>query len=239
MHEGTPSRHRVRARLTMVQLEREAMTRPDWIETLRAEVRPADPDPVLLAQLAQLSASSTAPSARPGRSAGARLAIVLGGAIAVGATSWAAGALPGTDSPFRPEERVTQQPTDPQPGGVRTPSSDAPTSPAGPGPSDPAGDGSPRSTTPADPDRTGAPSGRPTGGPTSSPPRGDPPGGVELPELPSLPTAVPSVPEPPGLDGVTGLPSGQGRVPASTSPDSDSGARRSPRPQEALVDRAR
>lgn len=228
----------------MVQLERETMTRPDWIETLRAEVRPADPDPVLLAQLAQLSANSTAPAARPGRSAGARLAIVLGGAIAVGATSWAAGALPGTDSPFRPEERITQQPTDPQPGGARTPSSDAPTSPAGDtDPSDPAGGESGQATMPADPDGSGSPSGRPSGGPTSPPSNGDPPGGVELPELPSLPvpTAVPSVPEPPGLDGVRDEPPVDlGRVsPNPTSPDSDSGAHRSPRPQEALVDRAR
>lgn len=227
----------------MVQLERETMTRPDWIETLRAEVRPADPDPVLLAQLAQLSANSTVPAARPGRSAGARLAIVLGGAIAVGATSWAAGALPGTESPFRPEERVTQQPTDPQPGGARTPSSDAPTSPAGDtDPSDPAGDGPGPATTPADPGGND-PSERPSGGPTSSPPTGDPPGGVELPELPSLPvpTVVPSVPEPPGLDGVLDLPPvelGRQRT-EQASPDSDSGAHRSPRPQEALVDQAR
>lgn len=232
----------------MVQLERDTMTRPDWIETLRAEVRPADPDPVLLAQLAQLSANSTAPAARPGRSAGARLAIVLGGAIAVGATSWAAGALPGTDSPFRPEERITQQPTDPQPGGARTPSSDVPTSPAGgTDPSDdPAGDESRPPTTPAD-SGSADPSGRPPGEPTSSPPRGDPPPGkVELPELPSLPvpTVVPSVPEPSGLDGVPDLPDvptvGLGRVsPPPTSSDSDSGAHRSPRPQEALVDQAR
>lgn len=229
----------------MVQLERETMTRPDWIETLRDEVRPADPDPVLLAQLAQLSANSTVPAARPGRSAGARLAIVLGGAIAVGATSWAAGALPGTDSPFRPEERITQQPTDPQPGGVRTPSSDAPTSPAGePAPSGPAGGESGQGTTPARPDGT-APSGRPSGGPTPSPPTGDPPPGVELPELPSLPvpTVVPSVPEPPGLDGVPDLPLPSSKVGRAstepTSPDSDSGAHRSPRPQEALVDQAR
>lgn len=224
------------------------MTRPDWIETLRAEVRPADPDPVLLAQLAQLSANSTEPSARPGRSAGARLAIVLGGAIAVGATSWAAGALPGTDSPFRPEERITQQPTDPQPGGARTPSSDAPTSPAGDtDPSDPAGDESGQATTPADPGGSDAPAGRPSGGPTSSPSNGDPPGtGVELPEVPSVPvpTVVPSVPEPPGLDGVLEMPD----LPSAkldrasthpTSSDSDSGTLRSPRPQEALVDRAR
>lgn len=231
----------------MVQLERETMTRPDWIETLRAEVRPADPDPVLLAQLAELSASSTVPAARPGRSAGARLAIVLGGAIAVGATSWAAGALPGTDSPFRPEERITQQPTDPQPGGARTPSSDAPTSPAGTDASDPAGDESGQATTPADPRDSGVPSGRPSGGPTSSPPHGDPPRGeVELPELPSLPvpTVVPSVPQPSGLDGVPDLPgvppADLGRVsPHPTSSDSDSGTHRSPRPQEALVDQAR
>lgn len=223
------------------------MTRPDWIETLRAEVRPADPDPVLLAQLAQLSANSTAPAARPGRSAGARLAIVLGGAIAVGATSWAAGALPGTDSPFRPEERVTQQPTDPQPGGDRTPATDAPTSPAGDAdPSAPGGDETGQATSPADPDGS-APSGRPSDGATSSPPTGDPPDGrVELPELPSLPIppVVPSVPEPSGLDGVPDLPDvptiGLGRVgPHPTSPDSDSGAHRSPRPQEALVDQAR
>lgn len=231
----------------MVQLERETMTRPDWIETLRDEVRPADPDPVLLAQLAQLSASSTAPSARPGRSAGARLAIVLGGAIAVGATSWAAGALPGTESPFGPEERITQQPTDPQPGGVRTPPSDAPTSPAGdPAPSAPAGGESDPGTTPTDPDGTGVPSGRPSGGSTS-PSNSDPPGGeVELPELPTLPvpTVVPSVPEPSGLDGVPDLPAvpsiGVGRTSTEpTPPDSDSGAHRSPRPQEALVDRTR
>ncbi|HVK29212.1 MAG TPA: hypothetical protein VM575_12785 [Nocardioides sp.] len=223
------------------------MTRPDWIEELRAEVRPADPDPVLLAQLAQLSANSTVPSARPGRSAGARLAIVLGGAIAVGATSWAAGALPGTDSPFRPEERITQQPTDPQPGGVRTPSSDAPTSPAGDtDPSEPAGDQSGQATTPADPGGSDVPSGRPSGGSTPSPSNGDPPGGkVDLPELPTLPvpTVVPSVPEPPGLDGVPDDPLDPldlGRVRTEqTSPDSDSGAHRSPRPQEALVDQAR
>lgn len=229
----------------MVQLEREIMTRPDWIETLRAEVRPADPDPVLLAQLAQLSANSTVPSARPGRSAGARLAIVLGGAIAVGATSWAAGALPGTDSPFRPEERVTQQPTDPQPGGDRAPSQDAPTSPAGSDSSDPAGDGSGPGTSPADPDGTGVPSGRPSGGSTSAPPSGDPPGGgVELPELPTVPVLpeVPAVPEPPGLDGVPDLPvlPSIGRVSAQpTTDDRDSDDQRSPQPQEALVDQER
>ncbi|TWG95157.1 hypothetical protein L615_000500001010 [Nocardioides sp. J9] len=224
------------------------MTRPDWIETLRAEVRPADPDPVLLAQLAQLSASSTAPAARPGRSAGARAAIVLGGAIAVGATSWAAGALPGTESPFRPEERVTHQPADPQPDEARTPSPTEPAPPTGGAePADPAdptvpqGTGSGRAT--PDPDR-GRPSGRP-GPPSSVPSPGDPPGRGELPELPTLPQ-LPDVPAVPSLPGLPGLPvpdvpplGGRPGDRTAPSPDSDSGARRSPRPQEALVDRAR
>lgn len=218
------------------------MTRPDWIETLRAEVRPVDPDPVLLAQLTQLSSGSTTPAARPGRSAGARLAIVLGGAIAVGATSWAAGALPGTDSPFSPEERVTQQPTDPTPGGEEAPSSDTPTSPAGGRePTAPAGGESSTPTPPSAPPATVPPSSSPSsGGPSTAPPPGDPPEG-ELP-LPSLPTipGVPAVPSPPGLDRVPDLPTPSlGRDP-STRPDSDSGAtHRSPRPQEALVAQAR
>lgn len=213
------------------------MTRPDWIETLRAEVRPVDPDPVLLAQLTQLSSGSTTPAARPGRSAGARLAIVLGGAIAVGATSWAAGALPGTESPFSPEERVTQQPTDPTPGDEGAPSSETPTSPAGSRtPTAPAGGES--STTSPEAPTTGPSSGRPSGAPSSAPPTGDPPGGVELP-LPPLPTipGVPAVPSPPGLDRVPDLPTPSVGLPGL---DSDSGTtRRSPRPQEALVDQAR
>lgn len=203
------------------------MTRPDWIDTLRADLRPADPDPVLLAQLVQLSASSTVPAARPGRSASARLAIVLGGAIAVGATSWAAGALPGTDSPFRPEEQVTHEPTDPTPGGVRTPLSDTPTSPAGE-PGSPAGDGqdrtgppveAPPDDVPANTDVPRVPEGVPPGPPA------DVPGLPGLPTLPDLPD-VPTVLEPPGLS----------HVPTPSLP---SGLLRTPRPQEALVTQAR
>ena len=186
------------------------MTRPDWIETLRADVRPADPDPVLLAQLVELSRGSVAPATRPGRSAGARLAIVLGGAIAVGATSWAAGALPGTDSPFRPEEHVTHQPADPSPGGVGTPQPDEPASPAGrQSPSPPAGDDRP---TPGQTPTSGAPGATAT---PNAPGSGSPPpiGGLPtgLPSLPDVPetSVLPQVPTahpPSGLDHVPGPP---------------------------------
>ena len=203
------------------------MTRPDWIDTLRADLRPADPDPVLLAQLAQLSASSTVPAARPGRSASARLAIVLGGAIAVGATSWAAGALPGTDSPFRPEEQVTQQPTDPTPGGFRTPLPESPTSPVGE-PRSPTGDDQDSSSPPVDAPPDGAPANTegprvPEGVPPG--PRVSVPGTPELPVLPDLPD-VPAVSEPPGLSHVPSLPATSGL------PDSS-------QPQKFPVDRSR
>lgn len=216
------------------------MTRPDWIETLRADLRPADPDPVLLAQLTQLSARSTAPAPRPGRSAGARFAIVLGGAIAIGATSWAAGALPGTDSPFSPEDRVTQQPTDPTPRDA--PTSDTPTTPSGEDRTPPAG--SPDPDAPGGTPGAGSPTGAP---PASAPPERtspDPPGPpIELPTLPDLPVVpdVPAVPEPSGLDRVPDLPvlpsfGADRRVAdAPSAPDSDSAVRRTPQPQEVLV----
>lgn len=205
------------------------MTRPDWITTLRADLLPADPDPVLLAQLTQLSASSTVPAPRPGRSAGARVAIVLGGAIAVGATSWAAGALPGTESPFRPEEQVTHQPTDPTPGGDRTPLPDAPTPPAGE-PRSPAGGAQEGSTSspPVDAPPSGAPAN--TDGPRT--PEGEPPGPrvdvSRLPDLPVLPD-LPDVPVPSAPPGLSHLPT----VPAP------SGVAPTPRPQKSLVTQAR
>lgn len=175
------------------------MTRPDWIEMLRADVRPADPDPVLLAQLVELSSRSVAPASRPGRSAGARLAMVLGGVIAVGATSWAAGALPGTDSPFRPEESVSQQPTDPTP-------SHSPDAPPGhePTPSVSPGPAGGTATVPSPGARTPDPrSGATPAAPSTRPGRGSssaPPG--DLPTLPQLPVTpdVPASLDPPGLE---------------------------------------
>jgi hypothetical protein len=206
------------------------MNRPDWIDTLRADLRPVDPDPVLLAQLAQLSSRSAVPAPRPGRSAGARWAMVLGGVIAVGATSWAAGALPGTDSPFSPEERVTQQPTDPPSDEPAPPSTDPPPSEDRRSPDRTEDPGSPA---PTDPRPGGTPSGVP---PTSTPSDGDPPSPpVELPTLPDLPQlpGVPAVPEPPGLDRVPDLPV----LPPLA--DSDRGSHRSPLAQEDLVAQAR
>ena len=236
------------------------MTRPDWIEELRAGLRPADPDPVLLAQLVELSHGSVAPTARTGQSVGARLAIALGGAIAVGATSWAAGALPGTDSPFLPEEHVTHQPTDPTPGNVGTPQPDDSESPAGGQSPPPAGDSG--KSTASTPGASASDEGRGHGkGPGPSGSRApDPPGAHHVPEVPGSPDLpdVPVVPEPPGLTHVPDVPTAAPTVdPAppvdhdhlrqpSTSPqavrdtdqdtDSDSsGGSRAPQPREAQV----
>jgi len=229
------------------------MTQPDWIEELRSGLRTVDPDPVLLAQLVELSRGSVPPASRPGRSVGARLAIVLGGAIAVGATSWAAGALPGTDSPFRPEERITHQPADPTPGDVGTSQPGDPESPAGERSSPPArdrGTSVPPTTGPSEqsPGRGSGSVGSPGESPgesggTSS----DPPGSPKVPDVPDLPQLpeVPSVPEPPGLDHVPDAApldpaqlqgSGRERAPGL---DSDDGKRRSPLPREAQVARGR
>ncbi|GEB12630.1 hypothetical protein NSI01_09450 [Pimelobacter simplex] len=182
------------------------MTRPDWIETLRADVRPADPEPALLAQLVELSRGSAVPATRPSRSAGARWAMVLGGAIAVGATSWAAGALPGTDSPFRPEEHVTHQPADPSPGRVGTPQPDDPGSPAEEAPSAPASAGE---TEPAAPDPSPGAGTDPALVPSAPSGTGSgPPPLIELPTPPTLPPPplppVPTAPLPPGLDHAPG-----------------------------------
>lgn len=210
------------------------MTRPDWIETLRADVRPADPDPVLLAQLVQLSQGSVAPAPRPGRSVGARLAVALGGVIAVGATSWAAGALPGTDSPFRPEEHITHQPTGPSPGNVGTPQPDESESPAGERtPSSPAGDPG-KSAPPRRSDGPGHAS-DPPGPPVDLPDLPDTPGPPDLPHVPTV--------SPPGLDHFPDAPPFEppvrNAVPEAPHHQSDSdsgpGERRSPQPRNAQV----
>lgn len=239
------------------------MTRPDWIETLRADVRAVDPDPVLLAQLVELSSRSVAPAPRPGRSAGARLAMVLGGVIAVGATSWAAGALPGTTSPFRPEQRITHQPTDPTPDERAPGQTPSPEDPPSGGPVSPGDRTTPASPASRDPDRSQR-SESPESPPTS-PGRDSPSGPPDvLPTVPQLPVTpnvgpdirpgvepeVPADPDAPGLERSPDLPppaapphQDDEGAPAELSDDSDSnsdsGPGRSPQPQEELVDRTR
>ena len=243
------------------------MTRPEWIEALRADVRAVDPDPVLLAQLVELSSRSVAPAPRPGRSAGARLAMVLGGVIAVGATSWAAGALPGTTSPFSPEERITHQPTDPTPDERAPGRTPAPQSPPSGGPASPGDRATPASPTSRDPDRSErspSPEGPPTS-PGREGPSGPPDDLPTVPQLPVTPAVgpdvrpgvepeVPAEPEPPGLERFPDAPpppappqpddeDALGELPGdSDSKDdsnSDSGPGRSPQPQEELVHRTR
>ena len=67
---------------------------------LRVDVPTLEPDSVMLERLSALSAAST-PSAGRSRSVGLRVAFVATVVASLGATTWAAGALPGVDTPFR------------------------------------------------------------------------------------------------------------------------------------------
>ena len=74
----------------------------DLGERLRAEIPALEPDPVLLAQLVQLS-TAAAQRAAPRRAHGARAVLIAAGAAGiVSGTAWLAGALPGTASPWHP-----------------------------------------------------------------------------------------------------------------------------------------
>lgn len=86
----------------------------DDLPELRANVPALEPDAVLLGQLVELSAASTAavtarPKLRPVR------ALTVGAAALglVAATSWIAGALPGVPSPLVPGPDPTTPPTAP------------------------------------------------------------------------------------------------------------------------------
>ena len=74
----------------------------DLGERLRADVPVLEPDPVLLAQLVQLSVAA-GPGVPVRRSPGV-LAVVAaaGAAVILSGTAWLAGALPGTVSPLHP-----------------------------------------------------------------------------------------------------------------------------------------
>lgn len=83
----------------------------DDLPQLRTTIPVLEPDPVLLGQLVELSAASSAAAARrtlrPGRA-------LTTGAAALGlvaATSWIAGALPGVPSPIAPHQVPAPAPT--------------------------------------------------------------------------------------------------------------------------------
>jgi hypothetical protein len=104
---------------------------------LRVDVPTLEPDAVVVERLAAASARST-PSRRTSRSVGLRAAFVAAVVASLGATTWAAGALPGVDTPFRHREiqhapLVPLAPT----GDVGSPQS------GGPAPGGPAGAGGP------------------------------------------------------------------------------------------------
>lgn len=97
----------------------------DLGERLRADVPALEPDPVLLAQLVQLStAAAQAPAPRRGH--GFRAALMAAGAAGiVSGTAWLAGALPGTASPWHPSHHdhplPSQHSSQPVPRHVSTP----------------------------------------------------------------------------------------------------------------------
>lgn len=83
----------------------------DLGKRLRADVPALEPDPVLLAQLVQLSTTAAQPAASR-RAHGARAMLVAAGAAGiVSGTAWLAGALPGTASPWHPAHHDRPTPT--------------------------------------------------------------------------------------------------------------------------------
>ena len=77
------------------------MTSKHSIDGLRVDVPTLEPDPVLLAQLVQVS-SAHAPAATTSRATSVKVLLAAAGVAAVTATTWVAGAVPGAPSPIRP-----------------------------------------------------------------------------------------------------------------------------------------
>lgn len=126
------------------------MTSKHSIEGLRVDVPTLEPDPVLLAQLVQLS-SAKAPAATSSRASSVKVLLAAVGVAAVTATTWAAGAVPGVPSPIRPAHHphtaVTPSPSPTTGPATRTPGASDPTSEA-PGSIHPTQDGRPHSAAP-------------------------------------------------------------------------------------------
>lgn len=107
-------------------------------DRLRVAAPTLEPDPVLLATLAEVGASSHPAAPRTARPAGLRLIVATAGVAAIATATWAAGIPAGTDIPLSPVDAPTQEETSgpPSPGNVGSPQtdvSDLPGSPASPG----------------------------------------------------------------------------------------------------------
>ncbi len=108
------------------------MTNRNRTGRLRVDVPTLEPDPALLERLVMASASST-PARRPARPAGIRLLVAAASVAMIGATTWVAGAIPGTESPLGPAMQPTHGPSAPSPGGESgAPHPDDSTSPGSP-----------------------------------------------------------------------------------------------------------
>lgn len=107
-------------------------------DRLRVAAPTLEPDPVLLALMAEASASSRPAAPRTARPAGLRLIVATASVAAIAAATWAAGIPIGTDIPLSPADAPTQEEPSgpPSPGNVGSPQpdvSDLPGSPVSPG----------------------------------------------------------------------------------------------------------
>lgn len=100
---------------------------------LRVAPLTLEPDPVFLAMLANLSASSRPASIRTARSAGLRMIVATASVAVIATATWASGVSMGS-TPLSPADSPAQlEPSDrPSPGDVATPQSDVSTSPGSP-----------------------------------------------------------------------------------------------------------
>lgn len=107
-------------------------------DRLRVAAPTLEPDPVLLAMMAEASASSRPAAPRTARPAGLRLTVATASVAAIASATWAAGIPIGTDIPLSPADAPAQEEPSgpPSPGNVGSPQpdvSDPPGSPVSPG----------------------------------------------------------------------------------------------------------
>ena len=135
----------------------------DDLPELRATVPALEPDPVLLGQLVELSAASTAAAGRTSLRPVRALSVGAAALGLVAATSWIAGALPGVPSPIAPERAPGPAPSAPatpsRTSDVRVPETDAAPTP---------GASRPHTEAPGVVPPTGTPGWTPPGKPSST-----------------------------------------------------------------------